>query len=670
MEDLRARRAQARRDAQVLGEEMKVAQARAESFRKLMSERNERAARASEQEAKHADLKRRMDEIDSTRGEIKRATESLHKMEGDLPLHQRELRQREKEAALAMSTLEDARKERPKVDAARELAEQARQFVENTTVLAALDAELQKITAALEALDQRKKERAEQLAPDDNAMRAIRRAVKKRDEAQLLIKASLITLEVVPEKGGKLVVVAGEEPGEVHLSAGVPTRVSGSPEVVADLPGISRLRASGPAGSVEEHRAERAEAERELQRLTQSFGTSDVESLEALVEKRRALDRRIAAAETQIETWLSGRTLDEIQRQRSEVQAVRAKVIQDHPEWERKSPDPSALKSDADDARHSFVREVEKAESGWEAAQNALTAARGKSEQASSQAEGIRTMTKSLETRLKELTGDGKADEQRAEEIKRIRLSWDAAKTKLEEIERQLPEFKDDPVDTAGRLERQLQSAEDAARKAVEDEKTEEGKLQMLSGQGPYSELVAAEEKVASLQAEVAAEELRAGAIRLLYDTLKQCQAEATAAVAGPVEAVATQMMRRIAGGRLGRLRLGQAFEPAGVVPEISGEEVSLDSVSGGEREQIHLATRLALAEVLAREERQLVVLDDVMTFTDAGRMARVMAILEEEARHLQIMILTCHPERYRGLNEAQFIDLEDRLAASRAGDT
>jgi uncharacterized protein YhaN len=63
------------------------------------------------------------------------------------------------------------------------------------------------------------------------------------------------------------------------------------------------------------------------------------------------------------------------------------------------------------------------------------------------------------------------------------------------------------------------------------------------------------------------------------------------------------------------------------------------------------------------------VVLDDVMTFTDAGRMARVMAILEEEARHLQIMILTCHPERYRGLNEAQFIDLEDRLAASRAGD-
>ena len=218
--------------------------------------------------------------------------------------------------------MEDVRKERPKVDAARELAEQARQFVDNTKALAALDGELQKITAALEALNKRKKERAELVAPDDKAMKAIRKAVKKRDEAQLRIETSLITLEVVPEKSGKLIIVTGEEPGEVKLSPGIPTRVTGSPEVVADLPGVSRLRASGPAGSVEEHRAERAEAERELQKLTKPFGTSDLESLEALLEKSRALDKKISDAENQIETWLSGRTLDEVQRQRSEVQAV------------------------------------------------------------------------------------------------------------------------------------------------------------------------------------------------------------------------------------------------------------------------------------------------------------------------------------------------------------
>jgi len=268
-------------------------------------------------------------------------------------------------------------------------------------------------------------------------------------------------------------------------------------------------------------------------------------------------------------------------------------------------------------------------------------------------------MIKSLESRLAELTADGRSDEQRAGDLKRITLSWDAAKAKLEEIAAKLSEYKDNPVATAATLEKQVQAAEETANEALIAENREERHLEDLNAEGTYSLLAVVEERVAALEAEVAAEELRAGAIRLLRDTLVDCRAEAVAAVAGPVEAVATQIFQRIAGGRLRRVKLGDAFEPAGVVPEISGEEVSLESVSGGEREQIYLATRLALAEVLAKKERQMVVLDDVMTYTDAGRMARVMAILEEEAQHLQIVILTCHPERYRGLEGAGFVDLE-----------
>jgi hypothetical protein len=659
VEDLRARRTQARYDAEAIGKELKETRTRADAFQKLTSERNQRAESVKAEEARHSDLSQRIQGITAARSEIKKATEALSQIEGDLPLQQRELLQREKEAAEAKSALEDVRKERPTIDAARVLAEQACQFVDNTRALADLDGLLRKITVAQDGLDRRKKERAELVAPDGKTLKAIRDATRKRDEAQLRVEASLITLEIVPEKGGKLIVVAGEEPGEVDLSPGVPTRVTGSPEVVADLPGVSRLRASGPAGSVEEHRTARAEAERDLKRLTEPFGTSDIESLEALLEKSRALDKKVAEAETQIETWLAGRTTDDVQRQRSEVQAVRAMMIQKHPEWQQIPPEPSALKAAAEDVYTSFKARIDVAEARRDAAQSALLDASRRKDQLSSQAEAARTMIKSLEKRLAELTGDGKSDEQRAEEQKKITLSWDAARLKLEEIAARLSEFKDNPVDTVARLEKQLQAAEDAANKARDDEKTEEGRLQSLSAQGTYSVLAAAEEKVAALQAEVAAEELRAEAIRLLRDTLVECRTEAVAAVAGPVEAVATQIFQRIAGVRLRQVKLGDSFEPANVVPEISGDAVSLDSVSGGEREQIHLATRLALAEVLAKEERQMVVLDDVMTYTDAGRMARVLAVLEEEAQRLQIVILTCHPERYRGLEGAGFVDLE-----------
>ena len=168
------------------------------------------------------------------------------------------------------------------------------------------------------------------------------------------------------------------------------------------------------------------------------------------------------------------------------------------------------------------------------------------------------------------------------------------------------------------------------------------------------------EEEIAALEDQFKSEQLRVDAIRLLHDTLTESHAQTLSAVIGPVEAAATRTMQRITGERLGQLKLGESLEPDAVIPGIFGTPVALnDGLSGGEKEQIHLATRLALADLLAKEERQLVVLDDVLAATDAGRLARVMTILEEAAQRLQILILTCHPERYGGLEGANFLDLE-----------
>jgi len=131
------------------------------------------------------------------------------------------------------------------------------------------------------------------------------------------------------------------------------------------------------------------------------------------------------------------------------------------------------------------------------------------------------------------------------------------------------------------------------------------------------------------------------------------------AAVAAPVEHTATRMLSRIAGPRLGSIRLADSFLPTGVRPELATEQVELANLSGGEEEQLFLATRLALGQLLAKSERQLGVLDDVLTATDTGRLVRLLTVLEEAADHLQIVILTCHPERYRALEKAEFFDLQ-----------
>ena len=122
--------------------------------------------------------------------------------------------------------------------------------------------------------------------------------------------------------------------------------------------------------------------------------------------------------------------------------------------------------------------------------------------------------------------------------------------------------------------------------------------------------------------------------------------------------------MTRIAGPRLGGVSVSCDFTPIEVNPgAIDNALVSIDKLSGGEQEQVHFAVRLALAEVLAKNERQLVVLDDALTATDTGRFARVLSLIEDVASKLQVLILTCHPEKYRALDQAAFFDLE-RIAA------
>ncbi|MBN2187644.1 MAG: AAA family ATPase [Dehalococcoidia bacterium] len=666
IEDLRARRTQAKNDEDAIKKLLGGTRLRADSYKGLSSERKQREERLKAITAQHGELKSHLDAIKSARKEFKEAGDSLHKIEEAMPLQQREMESREKEDAHAKAALEDIRKERKAVDDAQKIADQAHRYLENNKALATLDRQMGNIIKAQEALAACKKERAGLLSPDAMTLRAIRKALRERDEAQVRIDAALITLEVTPEKDGILVVIEGEETGSEELRPGTPARVKGSPEVVADLPGVARLRAWGPTVSIEQHRSELAAAERELKILTMPFGTTNIEELEALGEKAEQLGTRVAEAETQLKTLLSGESVEDIERERSMTRMARANILQSHPEWKDAPPDDETLKMAALHVHNSFVNKVEAAERRWELAQSALTAAATQKAQTSAKLEETSRRIKLLESRLAELTADGKSDEERENRLREVALSWEGARVSLEEIDKKLAEFGDDPAIEIDKLERQLDAAGKAVIKALEDEKSEEGRMWQLSAQGTYSVLAQAEEEVANLKSQIESEQLRLDAVRLMYETVKQCREEALAAVAGPVEETATRTLQRIAGERLGRLQLGESFEPAHVLPEVLGESVALDNVSGGEREQIYLATRLALAEVLAKNERQLVVLDDVLAATDAGRLARVMTILEEAAQRLQILILTCHPERYRGLGGANLIDLEGVVRGDR----
>lgn len=94
------------------------------------------------------------------------------------------------------------------------------------------------------------------------------------------------------------------------------------------------------------------------------------------------------------------------------------------------------------------------------------------------------------------------------------------------------------------------------------------------------------------------------------------------------------------------------------VRPEHAGA-LSFDVLSGGTREQVAAAVRLAMAEVLAADHGGSlpVVFDDSFAFSDPNRVQSLQRMLDLAAsRGLQVIVLTCNPSDYAALGAQQTI--------------
>jgi uncharacterized protein YhaN len=81
----------------------------------------------------------------------------------------------------------------------------------------------------------------------------------------------------------------------------------------------------------------------------------------------------------------------------------------------------------------------------------------------------------------------------------------------------------------------------------------------------------------------------------------------------------------------------------------------------------------MAAAQVVARGTGQPagvpVVFDDVLGFSDADRLERLVGVLRVVGQDAQILVLTCHPERYRGLGAARVERFQRCWPLARAQD-
>lgn len=115
---------------------------------------------------------------------------------------------------------------------------------------------------------------------------------------------------------------------------------------------------------------------------------------------------------------------------------------------------------------------------------------------------------------------------------------------------------------------------------------------------------------------------------------------------------------------RLGRIVFGDSFEvdiDSSLCignRTLAGRTVPYDSLSGGAKEQLGIVARLAGAALVAKEDSVPVVIDDALGFTDTERLTKMAEVFDAVAGDGQVIILTCSPQRYAGVQTAQHIEL------------
>lgn len=201
---------------------------------------------------------------------------------------------------------------------------------------------------------------------------------------------------------------------------------------------------------------------------------------------------------------------------------------------------------------------------------------------------------------------------------------------------------------TAEEFEKQRREIGGLARR-VDDLKQDEMRLSLKIEQENIGEEDAAalEENLGLAETRVARLEQEHEVARLIIENIASARADTIARFSGGIEERMGEILSSITGGKYSRVEVDGGLGVRVYSPE-KGDFVEPDRksvlLSSGTIDQMQLAARLALLELIAGEARPPVIMDDTfVSFDDMGRKERAFRLMRSVADEYQVLYFTCH---------------------------
>lgn len=443
---------------------------------------------------------------------------------------------------------------------------------------------------------------------------------------------------------------------EVRLDAAQEAVLRASRSASLYLPGVGTLRIRSGAVELAALEQQRDRLRNDMQRLLRTYGVAAPRDLillhEAYQRDKAQLDRLHDQIQSELRPHADRAALQAaLEEAEREIDALAARLGLSREELAGQPlPNLAAfderlagLRRGADEAR----RRREEARERLAEIVDTWHGAQRQRVQLETELAGVRAQAEAV---LREAGSEADVEFQYHE----ARRLWEAARHRANDLAAQLPKGADDPIEQSVRLQSELAAVEEQLEKLRQREADDRSYLRQVAERGSYEQKAALEERLALAKRRREQAWREAKAIKLLHRLAEARQEQVTRSLTEPVSRRVSGYFERVT-GRVGRrVQIDAGLQPSAVDERVM-QDIPTEMLSAGTREQLIHLTRLALARYLVqREGRMLFVLDDTLVYTDAVRHRRFLELLEEASADLQIIVLTCHEERFRGLRGAR----------------
>lgn len=556
------------------------------------------------------------------------------------------------------------------VDAATEALEAARDDLDHLGAVRELDSCQALLARAQELIDTliRARDAVPEGGPTREAARAVR-ALRDRLDATvaqhellspvLEVDAGEVAVEVVSADGTRSTVAPG---GTRSLSLGEDTSV--------EVPGRVRVRvrlqqdARGRAEEIQRLRADLAAALAEL-------GVEDVEAVEALADRAEEARAAVREAARDVDALLRplgaglvaeavggvlpAELVARVDRARARVEGNAARdgrpVPVDEP-TARAAVDRAAAWLRRARAEQRQAAEV-LGERRSEAAAVTARLARADGSIATHEAR-LHELGEELE-RAREEAPDAELDAA----LERRAAAESTARTQLEAAAERLARADVDRARaTLARAREQHRLATREREQALAEFHGVGGRVEQVAGEGRQELYELALAELDDAERELQAVDRRARAARHLRAILTEHRDAAHRSYVLPYTRALEELGRRV---------FGEGFavtvdeDLALAARTLDGVTVPYDGLSGGAKEQLGILARLAVARLVDPVHGVPVVIDDALGYSDPERlrqMGEVLGTTVGDAEDVQVILLTCTPERYAAIPHASTVRL------------